>query len=80
MVVNLYQVSKVVTQCLDQHRKADCKYGRITCSEDFKYLARKVSGNNDGVSLTLLLPVSHFVTFSMHAPIVSSFYLLSPPI
>ncbi len=36
------QLSKVVTHCLDQHRKVDCKYGRITCSDDFKYLARKV--------------------------------------
>ena len=36
------QLSRVVTHCLDQHRKSDCKYGRITCSEDFKYLARRV--------------------------------------
>ena len=41
MLPNL-QLSKVVTHCLDQHRKPDCKYGRITCSDDFKYLARKV--------------------------------------
>lgn len=27
---------------MDQHRKSDCKYGRITCADDFKYLARKV--------------------------------------
>jgi hypothetical protein len=38
-----HKLSKVVTQCLDQHRKPDCKYGRITCSEDFKYLARKLT-------------------------------------
>lgn len=37
-----FQLSKTVTSCLDQHRKSDCKYGRITCAEDFKYLARKV--------------------------------------
>lgn len=36
------QLSKTVTSCLDQHRKSDCKYGRITCAEDFKHLARKV--------------------------------------
>ena len=32
----------MVTKCLDYHRKSDCKYGRITCAEDFKYLARRV--------------------------------------
>ena len=37
------QLSKIVIHCLDQHRKPDCKYGRITCSEDFKYLARRVN-------------------------------------
>jgi histone-lysine N-methyltransferase SETD2 len=36
-------LSKLVVRCLDHHRKPDCKYGRITCSEDFKYLARKLT-------------------------------------
>lgn len=28
---------------LNPYRKQDCKIGRITCNEDFKHLARKVS-------------------------------------
>ena len=79
MVVNLYQVSKVVTQCLDQHRKADCKYGRITCSEDFKYLARKVSGDKC-LSLYILLPVSLFAYARSYCLLILLRYLLSPPI
>ena len=38
-----HKLSKIVIHCLDQHRKPDCKYGRITCSEDFKYLARRLT-------------------------------------
>ena len=36
------QMSKLVIQCLQYHRKPGCKYGLITNSEDFKHLARKV--------------------------------------
>lgn len=42
ITILFFQLSRTVTTCLDQHRKSDCKYGRITCAEDFKYLARKV--------------------------------------
>lgn len=38
-----HKLSKIVIHCLDQHRKPECKYGRITCSEDFKYLARRLT-------------------------------------
>ncbi|XP_019853842.1 PREDICTED: histone-lysine N-methyltransferase SETD2-like isoform X2 [Amphimedon queenslandica] len=38
-----HSLSKLVVRCLDHHRKPTCKYGRITCSEDFKHLARKLT-------------------------------------
>lgn len=33
----------VIVSCLNQHRRPDCKNGRIVNTEDFKHLARKVS-------------------------------------
>ncbi|KAG8223182.1 hypothetical protein J437_LFUL000348 [Ladona fulva] len=32
----------VIVSCLNQHRRPDCKNGRIVNTEDFKHLARKV--------------------------------------
>ena len=64
-LVCMGQVSKVVTQCLDHHRKADCKYGRITCSEDFKYLARKVYNNTTCYCLVLCFPTIPRPPFSL---------------
>eukprot|EP00050_Salpingoeca_kvevrii_P022531 m.127868 g.127868 ORF g.127868 m.127868 type:complete len:126 (+) comp9736_c0_seq4:3-380(+) len=36
------QLSKVIVEVLNKYRKDDCKVGRITSKEDFKYLAKKV--------------------------------------
>lgn len=38
----LPQMSQFIVQCLNPYRKPDCKVGRITTTEDFKHLARKV--------------------------------------
>ncbi|GBN67219.1 Histone-lysine N-methyltransferase SETD2, partial [Araneus ventricosus] len=35
------KMSSYIVHCLNSYRKPDCKVGRITCNEDFKYLARK---------------------------------------
>lgn len=37
-------MSQFIVQCLNPYRKPDCKAGRITTTEDFKHLARKVRG------------------------------------
>lgn len=37
------QMSQFIVQCLNPYRKPDCKVGRITTTEDFKHLARKVT-------------------------------------
>ena len=37
------KVSKHVIGILGDYRKPDCKYGRISATEDFKYLARKLT-------------------------------------
>lgn len=39
----LVQMSQFIVQCLNPYRKPDCKVGRITTTEDFKHLARKVT-------------------------------------
>lgn len=36
-------MSQFIVQCLNPYRKPDCKVGRITTTEDFKHLARKVT-------------------------------------
>eukprot|EP00050_Salpingoeca_kvevrii_P022530 m.127857 g.127857 ORF g.127857 m.127857 type:complete len:101 (+) comp9736_c0_seq2:3-305(+) len=36
------QLSKVIVEVLNKYRKDDCKVGRITSKEDFKYLAKKL--------------------------------------
>lgn len=38
----LTQMSQFIVQCLNPYRKPDCKLGRISNTEDFKHLARKV--------------------------------------
>nr|XP_039266370.1 histone-lysine N-methyltransferase SETD2-like isoform X1 [Styela clava] len=38
-------MSQFVVQCLSQYRKSDRKVGRITSTEDFKHLARKLTHN-----------------------------------
>ncbi len=37
------KMSQYVIHCLNPYRKSDCKQGRILNTDDFKYLARKVS-------------------------------------
>ncbi|NWS68958.1 SETD2 methyltransferase, partial [Crotophaga sulcirostris] len=36
-------ISQFIVQCLNPYYKPDCKVGRITTSEDFKQLARKLT-------------------------------------
>ena len=36
-------MSKYMVKYLSPYRKPDCKLGRITTTDDFKHLARKVS-------------------------------------
>lgn len=42
-------MSQFIVQCLNPYRKPDCKAGRITTTEDFKHLARKVRGHGGDV-------------------------------
>ncbi|XP_055933527.1 histone-lysine N-methyltransferase SETD2-like isoform X2 [Argiope bruennichi] len=37
------KMSSYIVHCLNAYRKPDCKIGRITSNEDFKYLARKLT-------------------------------------
>ncbi|GFX81565.1 histone-lysine N-methyltransferase SETD2 [Trichonephila clavipes] len=37
------KMSSYIVHCLNVYRKPDCKVGRITSNEDFKYLARKLT-------------------------------------
>ncbi|XP_017465472.1 PREDICTED: histone-lysine N-methyltransferase SETD2-like [Rhagoletis zephyria] len=37
------QLSAHVVKCLSPYNRRDCKHGRITSHEDFKYLARKIT-------------------------------------
>ncbi|KAG8179351.1 hypothetical protein JTE90_007623 [Oedothorax gibbosus] len=37
------KMSTYIVHCLNVYRKPDCKVGRITSNEDFKYLARKLT-------------------------------------
>ncbi|XP_075779098.1 histone-lysine N-methyltransferase SETD2 isoform X2 [Pelodiscus sinensis] len=37
------EMSQFIVQCLNPYRKPDCKVGRITTTEDFKHLARKLT-------------------------------------
>ncbi|KAM8811211.1 histone-lysine N-methyltransferase SETD2 [Eudromia elegans] len=37
------EMSQFIVQCLNPYRKPDCKAGRITTTEDFKHLARKLT-------------------------------------
>jgi len=39
------KMSQYVIHCLNPYRKSDCKQGRILNTDDFKYLARKVSNS-----------------------------------
>lgn len=45
MCVYVTQMSQFIVQCLNPYRKPDCKLGRISNTEDFKHLARKVRLN-----------------------------------
>lgn len=36
------KISSVIVSILNPYRRPDCKLGRITCTDDFKHLARKV--------------------------------------
>ncbi|KAM7336919.1 hypothetical protein ACRRTK_003038 [Alexandromys fortis] len=40
---NPMKMSQFIVQCLNPYRKPDCKVGRITTTEDFKHLARKLT-------------------------------------
>lgn len=43
LLISVYiQMSQFIVQCLNPYRKPDCKLGRISNTEDFKHLARKV--------------------------------------
>lgn len=44
--VYVTQMSQFIVQCLNPYRKPDCKLGRISNTEDFKHLARKVRFHN----------------------------------
>lgn len=37
------EMSQFIVQCLNPYRKPDCKLGRISNTEDFKHLARKLT-------------------------------------
>uniref|UniRef100_A0A7N9ATF6 [histone H3]-lysine(36) N-trimethyltransferase n=1 Tax=Mastacembelus armatus TaxID=205130 RepID=A0A7N9ATF6_9TELE len=37
------EMSQFIVQCLNPYRKPDCKFGRISNTEDFKHLARKLT-------------------------------------
>ncbi|TKC47545.1 hypothetical protein EI555_007970 [Monodon monoceros] len=37
------EMSQFIVQCLNPYWKTDCKVGRITTTEDFKHLARKLT-------------------------------------
>ena len=37
------KMGQFVVQCLNSYRKSDCRRGRISSTDDFKHLARKVS-------------------------------------
>ncbi|XP_064410107.1 histone-lysine N-methyltransferase SETD2 [Latimeria chalumnae] len=37
------EMSQFIVQCLNPYRKPDCKVGKITMTEDFKHLARKLT-------------------------------------
>jgi len=39
----LAKMASTVVSTLNPFLKPDCKQGRITCSEDFKHLARRVN-------------------------------------
>ncbi|NXT72731.1 SETD2 methyltransferase, partial [Chaetops frenatus] len=45
-------MSQFIVQCLNPYRKPDCKVGRITTTEDFKHLARKVGMGEPGGAAT----------------------------
>ncbi|ESO95936.1 hypothetical protein LOTGIDRAFT_144326, partial [Lottia gigantea] len=36
-------MSTYIVSCLNPYRKNDCKLGKITCTDDFKHLARKLT-------------------------------------
>uniref|UniRef100_A0A667ZXC8 [histone H3]-lysine(36) N-trimethyltransferase n=1 Tax=Myripristis murdjan TaxID=586833 RepID=A0A667ZXC8_9TELE len=37
------EMSQFIVQCLNPYRKPDCKFGRISNTDDFKHLARKLT-------------------------------------
>ena len=54
----------MVLQCLNKHRKPDCKFGRILNTQDFKHLARKVHTMEQALRRLILFNVfirSHLV-------------------
>lgn len=42
----LAKMASTVVSTLNPFLKPDCKQGRITCSEDFKHLARRVTNKS----------------------------------
>lgn len=50
------QMSQFIVQCLNPYRKPDCKLGRISNTEDFKHLARKVRQSLLGFEYSSCLP------------------------
>ena len=53
------KISSVIVQILNPYRRPDCKTGRISCTDDFKHLARKVYNNHFHLSKSLLKNVQH---------------------
>ena len=54
----LSQLSNVVVNCLNPFFKVDCKSGRILNTDDFKFLARKVSSGTFVSFIVVSIPDS----------------------
>lgn len=50
-------MSQFIVQCLNPYRKPDCKLGRISNTEDFKHLARKVRQNDKTSAHAVRMPI-----------------------
>lgn len=57
-------MSQFIVQCLNPYRKPDCKLGRITNTEDFKHLARKVSTHVNIIRVVALHKAGKVLTLS----------------
>lgn len=53
----LLQISRHIVTCLNPFRRPDCKAGRISNTDDFKHLARKVGSIPSYLEKEFLLPL-----------------------